>query len=292
MSNALKQAATIVDGYKITTPAELAGATSDSLSDVNNQGVVVGSYTNATGSTLGAIGQPGGTLVTFDAPDGADGVPAGINNTGTVVGLSALGGFIDQGGTITILTEIQHLGGPNPAIFQTMPHGINDHGEVVGSFWEEGDTELSFIYSHGTMEPGFRAPGAQIATVANAVNNKGVIAGFYENSKGLHGFVRATDGTFTTLDVSTTPDVNGEIYTVINGIDARGDLVGTYEDSSDKRHGFIDQGGTITTFDMPGAANTTLTGISENGSRLSGTYYDANGTSHGFTATLAGHNVS
>jgi len=47
----------------------------------------------------------------------------------------------------------------------------------------------------------FDAPAA-IATIPNSVTQSGVVAGYYiDVSRVSHGFLRAADGTFTTIDV-------------------------------------------------------------------------------------------
>ena len=63
-------------------------------------------------------------------------------------------------------------------------------------------------------------PGA--ATVALGINNLGVVAGYFSNSTGLHGFTYS-NGTFTQIDRPNAP--NG---TAVNGINDRNDLVGVW----------------------------------------------------------------
>jgi hypothetical protein len=45
----------------------------------------------------------------------------------------------------------------------------------------------------------FSVPGA-VETFPNSINASGSITGYYEDSAGLHGFVRAADGTITTFN--------------------------------------------------------------------------------------------
>ena len=83
-------------------------------------------------------------------------------------------------------------------------------------------------------------PGAAF-TVATGINASGFVAGYYE---GIHGFVRAPDGTIATFDPVGSRD------TLPVGVDRNGTVVGNYVDFALDNHGFIrTSDGAITTFD-------------------------------------------
>ncbi len=106
---------------------------------------------------------------------------------------------------------------------------INDRGEVVGSYTENGD-DYGFVYDNGTLTT-LSVPGATDTSVT-AINDRGEIAGIYDDSSGYHDFVY-DNGTYTTLNV---PGAVGFTNVAINN---RGEVAGAYEDSSGTRQGFL-----------------------------------------------------
>src|SRR6267378_2239255 len=69
----------------------------------------------------------------------------------------------------------------------TRAHGINDAGQIVGSFDDATGT-------HGFLKDGatfviFDVPGAFV-TDPLAINNTGQIVGRFEDATGLHGFLK------------------------------------------------------------------------------------------------------
>jgi hypothetical protein len=93
-----------------------------------------------------------------------------------------------------------------------------------------------------------------------------MVSGNYVDSNNVnHGFLRASDGTFTTFDVSQagTGSFQGTIPAGSNSSSA---TTGGYLDSSFVSHGFVRAAdGTITTFDVPAATGTGGTSISPSG---------------------------
>ena len=74
------------------------------------------------------------------------------------------------------------------------------------------------------------------ATYASGINNKGQIVGWgeYGDYSGInHGFLRDTDGSYSTIDF---PGITS--YTKVCGINDNGQIVGEYWDGS-KMHGFV-----------------------------------------------------
>ena len=63
----------------------------------------------------------------------------------------------------------------------------------------------------------------------------------------LHGFLRNTDGTITTFEVTGSPDTEPA------AINPAGQITGSYQDANYVYHGFLrNTDGTITTFDPTG----------------------------------------
>jgi uncharacterized membrane protein len=98
-------------------------------------------------------------------------------------------------------------------------------------------------------------PGAA-DTIAGAVNDSGVVAGFYIDSRGTsHGFIDR-HGRFTTIDV---PGATGTAADSINGT---GVVVGSYTDRRGVNHGFIDRHGRFIKSNDPHAGRARVAGSS------------------------------
>jgi probable HAF family extracellular repeat protein len=113
------------------------------------------------------------------------------------------------------------------AVFNTIPNGINDADQIVGSYDSHG-----FLFSRGVYttldDPAASATGF---TEPHGINNLGQIVGTYQDAHGQHGFLYS-GGTYTNFDV---PSVNGQTYAY--GINDAGQIVGSY--LSNGFHGFL-----------------------------------------------------
>jgi hypothetical protein len=108
------------------------------------------------------------------------------------------------------------------------------------------------------------------------MNGPGDVVGEYLSGT-FHGFLRAADGTFTTIDPK------GSISTDLFSINDNGVITGDYV--SDMSHGFVRAAdGTITTFDPKGAAGTNPECINASGA-VTGWYWDSRNQVHGFLRT-------
>jgi hypothetical protein len=123
-------------------------------------------------------------------------------------------------------------------------------------------------------------------TMANGVNNAGVIAGqYYDGSGDLHGFTAAIANP---LSFATIDDPLAAFGTAITGINDDGDLTGYYADASNDVHGFVDDGGTFITIDAPGSDGlfTEVTGINNEGAIVGEFVNASTGQVEGFEATI------
>jgi hypothetical protein len=159
-------------------------------------------------------------------------VTQGINNSGQVVGygaLNGLGGFIYSGGSYT------YLSAPGAAPDETLAHGINDHGQVVGTYYTGtgSNFESGFRYSGGSYTT-INDPLANQGTGAMGINNAGQIVGYYLstacNYPGCSGaqhfgflYSGGTGGTYTTISYP------GAMDTILYGINNSGLILGAYE---------------------------------------------------------------
>jgi len=165
----------------------------------------------------------GGVFTTFVGPTGSAVTEAtGINDAGDIVGYwysqttrgqgHSWHGFLNSGGTFTALDY--------PGALNTNPLGVNNHGQVVGTFFDALlGQEQGFLYEAGAFSQ-LSYPGAW-STFAEGINDDGQVVGFYRLPSGIdHGFLY-DNGAFTTID-----DPTANAGTHIRGINDNRDMVG------------------------------------------------------------------
>ncbi len=160
---------------------------------------------------------------------------------------------------------------------------------MITGYWADGtiypNTNCFLRAADGAITT-FNPPGA-ITSNCLAINNDGVIAGYYcDLSNVCHGFLRAADGTITTIDV---PGAGTGFYqgTTANAINQAGTITGYYQDASGVSHGFLRAAdGTLTPFDPPNSQNTYPGTINPAG-EIAGYFCDLVGC-HGFLRAAKG----
>ena len=251
------------------TTIGVPGATSTSVSGINDAGQIVGSYETGEGEPKGFVDN-GGVFTTISLPGATILSANGINDAGQIVGNLREGdtyqGFLDNGGVFTRISVPGATG-------TSAANGINDAGQIVGSY-RTGDVGApqGFVDNGGVFTR-ISVPGA-LTSYANGINDAGQIVGTYItaeiNGKEL-GFVD-NGGTFTTISVPGALVLG----TVANGINDAGQIVGTYglelkvdgKTQGSTTQGFVDNGGVFTTISVSGATpftGTWATGINDAG---------------------------
>src|SRR6266576_2139543 len=151
----------------------------------------------------------------------------------------------------------------------------------------------------------FDAPGAGTAagqgTIAFAINLSGAIAGFTRDANhARHGFLRASDGTFTIFDDPNAGSCSASCGNIGNGqgtrafaINPSGQIVGSYTDNIGRCHGFVrSTDGTFTTYDAPGAGTGagqgTLPESNNTPGAITGQFIDGNFVNHAFVRSNQG----
>ena len=224
---------------------------------------------------------PQATFITFDAPDGGDLIPSGINPVGAITGTyrrEVYHAFLRApDGTVTTIDPPGSTGAY--VGFFEGPGGqpINPAGAITGTYFDASGVGHGFLRSAKGIVASFDPPGSTY-TVPQSINAAGAITGFIFDASGAnHAFLRAPDGTFTTFDA---PDGMGS--TAGQGINSAGTIVGYYFDANFFLHGFV-RGfdGTITEFDVPEGVITEPSGINAAGA-ITGFYYDENFNTHCF----------
>jgi hypothetical protein len=120
--------------------------------------------------------------------------------------------------------------------------------------------------------------GAQQGTFPTSINPEGAITGYYLDASFVqHGFLRARNGSLTTIDVPG--GVNGTYPANIN---PEGAITGYYCDAS-VCHGFLRaRNGSLTTFDVPGDINGIVPVSINPEGEITGFSIDVNLVFHGF----------
>jgi uncharacterized membrane protein len=169
-----------------------------------------------------------------------------------------------------------------PGALVTLPLGVNDRGQVVGS-WVGQDATVNpvtgetgpghgFLWEHGRYTT-FDVPGAK-ETAGYEVNNRGQIVGNYADASGAqHGYV-LRGGRVTTIDhprATQAPNLTG---TKVIGIDDRGRLVGAYGDDAGLIHAWKWEDGRFTDIEPPGGLQAAANQINDRG-QIVGVYLDA-----------------
>ena len=259
----------------------------------------------------------------FDIPGGTNPSPEGINSAGTVVGGYNVGSLL-RGFTLANNTITAPIIAPGDTGGFTLLFGINDSGEIAGEYLGNNNTYHGFLkvgsnYTtidhtgpYSTALTGINNAGNYVGTYGSSsapdqgfivinhvetdfaighdsftynMNNSNDVVGQYHDSMGvLHAFVRAPNGTVTTLVIP------GSTSDTAHGINDAGTIVGSYVDSNNVRHGFVDLAGTIYTVDVAGAEDTAIRDINDS-DMVIGYYVDAMGIQHGFEALLSSTSV-
>jgi uncharacterized membrane protein len=170
----------------VTLDVPFAGSAGTQLDGINNSGIIAGVWVDEAFTAHGFIYERG-NFAHLDYPGALDTFPYGINSRGDIVGnwdtdQSTVGhGFVVSGGRIFSIDV------PGAVPDGTAATGINDSGEIVGSFiGEDGN-------SHGFLAEGASFTTLDCAEAANTsvwgINSAGQIAGTCDAAGQRLGFI-------------------------------------------------------------------------------------------------------
>ncbi len=194
--------------------------------------------------------------------------------------------FLYSGGT---MTDLGTLEGP---AYTSVAYGLNNTGVIVGmSDVATSSTGHAFTYSNGVMSDLGTLPGGAYS-LANAVNDSGVIVGEAETTVGAGAYVHAfvcTNGPGTMQDLGTFGGLRSSAFAINN----LGQVVGDAEDTNAVPHAFLydlNNGSgmvDLNTLIPPGSGWTNLeaaVGINDSG-QIAGYGTFADGSYHSFLLT-------
>ena len=158
------------------TILDFPGANVSEATGVNNDGQVVGDYSDAKG--FHGFFWDAGLFRTIDVPfPGAiDTAPMAINNVGQIIGFyfdsnSHGHGFLYDNGIFATFNF--------PDALDTFPADINDRGQIVGFYVDTNFVGRSFLFQDGSFT-NFDVPFPEVfATQVSGINNEGQIVGRY-----------------------------------------------------------------------------------------------------------------
>lgn len=282
-----------------TTPDSYNGTVPSSINDL---GVVVGQYYDASGASHGFLRSPGGELTTFNVPGQAGINPIAINLEGEVDGY-----YVDSSNSIhaflrTPNGKITTWSGPGACTgsyldgcYGTGASNLNAFGIVAGGYEDANFVHHDFVRILGGELKVFDVPGAGTGATQGTgcpgcflgLNQFGAIAGIWSDTNSLnHGFIRNPSGKITTFDApgagSGTGQGTGCSSDCPVSINDWGALTGEYIDAGNTFHGYVrSPEGKIVSFDPSGSLFTLPFSINDWGV-ITGYYADANIVYHGF----------
>src|SRR5262249_7946957 len=120
------------------------------------------------------------------------------------------------------------------ATTMTSAYGVNNAGQIVGSYIDSSNHLHGFLLSGGVYPPLDDPLAGSSGTAANAINASGQIVGRYTDAANhVHGYL-LSGGTYTAID-----DPLATTVTEASGINAFGQVVGHYVNTTGRlSHGF------------------------------------------------------
>jgi len=213
---------------------DFPGAVDNVLEGINDSTQTTGAYDDSSQVTHGFLRQPDGSVVTIDPPASEGYAEAnGINDSGTIVGYyigNSVHGFQFSNGNYSTIDV--------PGATKTYVSGINNLGDICGSYVDASGVNHGFVMSNGIVTT-LDFPGAT-TTNAQSINDSGEIVGSTVVADVRHGYL-FSNGNFTMIDApgaSMAKSGASLSGTDVHGINASGEIVGTYQDTAGVIHGF------------------------------------------------------
>lgn len=199
-------------GPNSCTTGTPAGCYGNEATFVDGSGRAFGNFTDNSGNLVGhgMIRSPEGHIAVFDAPGagagffqgtGCPGCNFGVNRWGAIAGIftDASGAFHTfvrgpEGRFVTVDVPGAGSGAyQGTGCFSDCPVGLNDNGELTGSFQDAAYVQHGFVRGPSGSISTFDPTGS-IATQPESINNSGTIVGYYVDAVGAyHGFLRIKD---------------------------------------------------------------------------------------------------
>jgi probable HAF family extracellular repeat protein len=266
------------------TYQEISAPNSDQTwaSGINNLGQVVGYYEIPGTNIIEGFLLSSGVYTNIIFSGEPNTFATAINDSGLIAGFvqtqdigSPYFGFTYQNGFKSLIKF--------PTAKSTQAFGINNAGQVVGTYVDLQNVSHGFLFSAGI----YKSIDIVInkvdpkSTMATGINTAGDISGtFVDHSSQEHGFLLHANGTLTVINYRGA--LNG---TVVGGINDHDQLAGYFTPPTTNRStGFEWSAGTFTTLLYPSAVSTQPFGIN-NTQVVVGAWVTQQGNFEGFMET-------
>src|SRR5215471_7674730 len=220
------------------TPFDPPGSTGTTPNFITPQGVIVGGYLDAGGTSHGFILEKG-AYTTFDFQGAAGTQLTGRNPSGEMTGFScsdpACGttGNASTNHSFVVSKRGVITGFDPPGAVSSTASTVNPAGAIVGAYVDASGTTHGYLLYHHTFAT-IDFPGS-LFTFAGGNNPEGDIVGAYsftKNAAVLHSFL-LRNGAFTSFDPP------GSVFSDASGINPGGIIVGIFVDAAGAVHGFV-----------------------------------------------------
>jgi uncharacterized membrane protein len=231
---------------------KVRGALQTIASQINNAGVIVGTYQDKNKRFHGFV-MNGNKVITIDHPKATSTNIAGINPNGPMV---LVGGYSNGGpstGFVYKNGKFTDIPGPAGAL-DVGASGINDKGQIVGTFQDVNGVHgfLLIGKTYTTLDE----PEAVGFTAATGTNDHGKVTVYWQDGNLVSHASVYKGGVYTTVDV---PNATGSAaFDIDNG----GDIVYGWTDAT-TTHGALLHNGTYYQVDFPGALASDAHGIND-----------------------------
>ena len=167
---------------------------------------------------------------------------------GVLATFTSIGTFAQQAPNSVSFNIITTIDYPAEDVRQTIPEGINEHGDVTGIYIDSKGVSRGFVrFANGTFSPPIVEPNDTMGhTEGRGITAQRLVCGWYIGDDGFdHGYFLER-GAFTEFSVSGADD------TIVDGVNDDGDFVGNYSDPTRVGVAFSNIGGTTTSIVIPG----------------------------------------
>jgi uncharacterized membrane protein len=258
---------------------------------INNRGEITGEYLRPDGES-GLFRDRRARISSFDVPGAAGTEAIRITDSGQIVGeYSNDTPFVNDSAFVRAYVKTRNgrfIRLRAPQAVQTTAAGVNERGEVVGTYVDRGTPKgpdglyqefHGYLWQHGRFRT-IDIPRAR-GTELYEINNRGDMIGIYAGTRARdqHAFLLDRRGRITEIKV------RGGRYTIPFGLNDHGQIVGytsnvAPDGTATNIHGFallkgVD--GPVTRVNVPGAPQTAALGINDQG-KIVGAYENPNAT--------------
>ncbi|HXY50174.1 MAG TPA: hypothetical protein VEI01_12040 [Terriglobales bacterium] len=265
---------------------DVPGATSTIVNTINARGDIVGNFTDVDGTGHGFLLRQG-VFSVIDFPGASFTAARSINARGDIAGR-----FSDANGNQHgyVLRDDHFTKIDYPGASATVVRGINNAGDISGNYLDSTGLEIGFIFQDGRFQKVQAAQSNACSTDVWMVQDNGrtAVGDLCKNSDStLYGYLRRQPG--SGFQLISFPNTGSFPCTSSRYINEKGDISGIYviansEDecyNSGSLRGFLLRQGKYIAIDVPGATDTAVTAVNDDGV-IVGFYYDEQGVSHGF----------